>query len=250
MNKTLFIFLSILTITSYSWSSTQDNCAPSFQKAVAFYENQKYSSAIEQFNRCIDKGVVNADLHHNIGNAHYRLDHIALAILHFEKSLKLDPMHKDALHNLKLAESKKVDKQSNPHLEGFIFKTLYYLPLNQSIQIATLLFFIWISLVLFSRGRKERAQLRLYAMAVFTFILLTPIALSSTYRAYRLQNTSAAIILSETVQVLTGPSQKSKLLSTLHTGAKVKILEERKTWVKIELEDNQGWLMNKDLGKI
>lgn len=245
MIKSLLALVLILTSLA-----SANNCSVQFQKAVQFFESKQFQSAAEQFNRCLDLGVENADIYYNIGNSNHKGGNLALAILNYERSLKINPNHQDASHNLTIAETQKSDKQASTDRSSTVHKLIYFIPLNISIQLSTASLLIWITLVLFSRKRSDKIQLRLYAFAVIIFITVSPVIISTGFRLYQTEFQSYGIILKPQVQVLTGPSTKSNLLTTIHSGYKVEITDTKSDWVKIKIEDTYGWIKNNSLGKI
>jgi tetratricopeptide (TPR) repeat protein len=245
MNKVL----SFLLFTFYSITSAND-CNIQFKKAVQFYEAKQYASSVEQFNRCLDQGIKNAEIYYNIANAQYKDGNLALAILNFEKALKINPLDLDAIHNLTIAQSQQLDKQVSIDRKSIFYQTLYLIPINWSLQISVLLILAWISFVLFSKNKSDQVQLRLYALAVVIFIIAVPIIGSTTYRIYQNEFQKYGIVLNDKAQVLTGPSSKSNSLTTLNSGYKFEILETQNKWSKVKFEDTYGWVLKKSLGDI
>lgn len=245
MNKVL----SFLLFAFYSITSAND-CNIQFQKAVQFYEAKQYASSVEQFNRCLDLGINNSEIYYNIANAQYKEKNLALAILNYEKTLKINPLHFDAIHNLTIAQLQQLDKQASIDRTSPFYQTLYLIPINWSLQISVLLILAWISLVLFSKNKSIQVQMRLYTLALVTFIISTPIIASTSYRIYQNEFQKYGIVLNDKVQILTGPSQKSNLLTTLNSGYKFEILETQNEWCKVKFENTYGWILKKSLGDI
>src|SRR5690606_3967693 len=66
--------------------------------------------AIEVYKDLINSGFEGTSLYYNLGNSYYRTGKIGLAILYYEKALKLSPGDEDIRHNLALANLKTIDK--------------------------------------------------------------------------------------------------------------------------------------------
>ena len=65
---------------------------------------KKWTEKTEQLCwECLAKEILNQI-------SYYKLDKIPEAILHYEKALKLQPDHEDALFNLKMANKRTIDK--------------------------------------------------------------------------------------------------------------------------------------------
>lgn len=80
------------------------------KKANDLYVATSYAQAIEVYEEISKQGYESATLYYNLGNAYYRINKIAPAILNYERALRLDPSNLDIQHNLKLAKAKTVDK--------------------------------------------------------------------------------------------------------------------------------------------
>ena len=77
--------------------------------ANSLYQQGQYEQALEQYNAVILSGKESADLYYNMGNAAYRSNSIGHAILYYEKALKLEPAHEDAIHNLDFVSRYRLD---------------------------------------------------------------------------------------------------------------------------------------------
>jgi len=103
--KKVFVILYVLMIFSEATSATDT----SFQKANGLYQDGNYELALNAYQEVIDGGFESSDLYYNMGNAAYRSNSIGLAILYYEKALKLNPSHDDARHNLIFVSRYRVD---------------------------------------------------------------------------------------------------------------------------------------------
>ena len=50
------------------------------------------------------------ELEYNLGNAHYKLDNVGEAILHYERAKMIDPLNDDLRANMLLADLRAIDK--------------------------------------------------------------------------------------------------------------------------------------------
>ncbi len=103
MKKLLIVFLLVSDCLF-----AQDNKSL-FQQASQDYANGNYEAAINKYESILKSGEVSASLYYNLGNAHYKLDHIAPSIYNYEKALQLDPGYKDAENNLAFAQNMTLD---------------------------------------------------------------------------------------------------------------------------------------------
>ena len=80
MKKLLIVFLLVSDCLF-----AQDNKSL-FQQASQDYANGNYEAAINKYESILKSGEVSASLYYNLGNAHYKLDHIAPSIYNYEKA--------------------------------------------------------------------------------------------------------------------------------------------------------------------
>ena len=104
MKKAYVILFMMMVVAEVS--ATTDSL---YQKANSFYQKGEYETALNVYRDIVDTGFESSDLYYNMGNAAYRSNSIGYAVLYYEKALKLDPSHEDALHNLKFISRYRVD---------------------------------------------------------------------------------------------------------------------------------------------
>jgi len=226
-----------------------------FQVANTLYQEGKYEMALERYQEVIQLGLESADLYYNMGNAAYRSNSIGYAILYFEKTLKLDPSHEDAAHNLEFTSRYRIDTFEEvpelfirPWIRSFLKKLS-----ERSWSILALLLFILIvnATVVYIFSRKmllKKIGFFVALIGFFVFILSFSAALS---RHRNIIDPDAAIILSPSVIVRSSPSETGTELFILHEGTKVKINEGLTGWQNIRVMDGrEGWIASEDFGSI
>lgn len=90
--------------------------------ADSCYRQGNYQQAISDYKALLRQGV-SSDLYYNLGNAYYRSDSLAQAILNYERAYRLSPSDADVKFNLQFARSKTIDKIT-PESDNF-FVALY-----------------------------------------------------------------------------------------------------------------------------
>ena len=82
------------------------------QEADSLYDKGQYADAVDAYEGIIANCGISADLYYNLGNAYYKLDDIAHAILYYERALLLNQGDADIRTNLALARGKTIDRKS------------------------------------------------------------------------------------------------------------------------------------------
>ena len=100
--KFIILFLSIST-----WLHAQTDTA--LKQANDQYAAGNFDIAAQQYEDIIANQGIAPELYYNLGNAYYRLDETAKAILNYERALRLRPNYKDAMVNLEFAQQKVTD---------------------------------------------------------------------------------------------------------------------------------------------
>ncbi len=80
-----------------------------FEKGNGLYNDGKYQEAIESYMAILETDVHSSELYFNLGNAHYKLNHIAPSIYYFEKALLLNPDDSEIKNNLNFAKNMTLD---------------------------------------------------------------------------------------------------------------------------------------------
>lgn len=245
------IFIAIIALLPFVGAAETENGTQTVSKSAAdnAYNTGDYALAVEIYEKCIKEQGESADLYYNLGNAYYK-DSMQLgkAILNYERALKLNPDHEDAIHNLEFANSKIADEVT-PDSEFFLLQWIDYFVSFLSINTWTILglasfvvMLLAILLFLFSESIGMRKTGFFGAIALL-FVCI--IANLSAWRIdHNLNNSKSAIILSPSVEVRSGPDESSTLLFILHEGTKVNIVsEELNDWKEIKVSGNKvGWI--------
>jgi len=251
MKRYIYILLLILTA---SYINANDNDYV-IQKANEAYSQGKYDTAIVYYEDIIAKSYEASELFYNLGNAYFKINNIPAAILYYEKGKKLNPNDEDIEFNLKVANSKIVDKiEVVPEL--FLLRWWRNI-INMLSEkhwaiisiICFLLMFVFLTFYLVSKAVSVRKATFLLSIMM---LLITIFSIFSAFNHLKkLKNENTAIVFTPTVTVKSSPNQNSVDLFVIHEGTKVKITDIVGDWYEIKIANGSiGWLEVSNVRKI
>jgi tetratricopeptide (TPR) repeat protein len=245
--KKLKLFSLILIVIIYQ-SFAGNTLSPEkiFSQANQAYKQGNYQDAITLYEELLQKKYYTTEIFYNLGNAYYRTDKIALAILNYEKARLLSPGDDNINMNLRLANIRTTDKV--PESNDFIME--FYHNFRDSMGSTgwaiIIILFIWLSclaLAGFIILHKLFIRKILFAAAI-VMITLTVIFSVVGFNRYSFEtNPAMAIVFSSAAPVKSSPDENGADLFFLHEGTKIGIIEENENWFKIRImSDKVGWL--------
>ena len=246
------LLISAILFYSVSYCAAAGNYGTQWQKANDLYSQKQYDSAAVLLEQIASLKPQNAVVYYNLGNTYYRLNKVTLAVLNYERALRMDPEYKDAKDNLVLAQA----RISN-HIVGA--EDIFFLNWWQSTTragmattwaVSALVFFIlFILLLLFRRYRGGGLSIpvQLPGIAVFVCICFLVLAFVSAQRAE--EHLTGVVMLNDAP--LMNNEQKGKPLILVPEGTTVTIKGEKGTWLEVTMPDGRkGWLQQNVIEKI
>lgn len=214
-------------------------------EGVNAYSEGRWADARDAWTGIAAQGLESAELYYNIGNACFKEEDIAHAVLWYERALKADPSFDDARFNLEFARSRVMDRiEEVPEffLEQWGRKACWLLP-SGTWAVLCLVFLAatlaMLLLFLLGHGAARKAG---FFTGIAT-LLLTLLCLDFAFwqRTDALRHNEAVVTVPVT-EVKSSPGSGVSLF-VLHEGTKVKLLENVGTWTNVELADGrQGWM--------
>lgn len=218
-----------------------------FDKATEFYNKGDYSKAIENYEQIIENGKHSAELYFNLGNCHYKLNHIGPSIYYYEKALLLKPNDIEILNNLKYAQNMRLDavEEMPRSVLAKTYDTIIgMLSYDQWAYLAVALVILFVLAYLVYYFLRVASQKRI---AFISSILALALGFTSVVMAYLkyqdFKNDNPAIVYTKEVKITSEPNANSEAVFILHEGTKVNILDGLNGWKKIRIADGQtGWI--------
>ena len=253
-NKKTFANLAallLLLVPFGSYASVQDSCDSLWNAGIQAYNSGMWQDAIDCWDEIEAAGMESPELYYNIGNACYKLQDYARAILFYERALKLDPSYADAKYNLEFLNSiiqDKVEAVPEFFVKTGLRKVSYLMPSGYwaALFLVLLLAAAAMLLLFFLSASKNRRKAGFFSAVVLTVLALLSLGFGLSQRRAILE-TDEAIIMSPVVSVKSSPGQSATDLFVLHEGTKVRVQETVSDWSEIQLADGrQGWIPNRD----
>jgi len=233
-------FLLILLATVFAQANEQ-YAAGHYAEAAALYEQVVAESPA-------------AVAYYNLGNAYFKNGELSQSILAYERSLRLDPMNKDARYNLRFAQSRITDDISDNQaffLSTFLANVRNLLRQSTWVWISLLTFLLCMAMILlFLLSGNTAVKKTGFSMAVITLVL----SLCSLAAARSLDRRDTlreeAVITQGIVNAKASPDRSGTELFTLHEGTKVRITETLGEWCNVTVGNYQGWIQLQNLERI
>jgi hypothetical protein len=245
--KRIFFLLCLQSIACCAFAQED-----ALKEAEEAYIQEDYAKAIEQYKEILMAYGESAEVYYNLGNAYYKANKIAPAVLYYERALLMDPGDADIRFNLEMARQKTVDK-IEPVGDFFLvkwFDSVQNMGSSDSwAKLGIVCFLLLIGCLLlffFSRWTRIRKMGFYLGLLFFVSVIVSNIFARNQKREW--VNHTGAIVFSPTVTVKSSPNQSGTDLFILHEGTKVSIKSTLGEWSEIELEDgNVGWMPRKDM---
>lgn len=215
---------------------------------VRSYTEGRWADAEQAWKAICDEGKVSRELYYNIGNACFRQENYAGAVLNYERALKLDPSYSDARFNLEFVNSllkDKIDEVPEFFMLSLMRNFCRKLSSDQW-AVLSLVFAagMFAMLLLFLLGASpSRRKTGFFCGLVF--LLLAGFAIwFAAWQKRDAAASDAAIVVKGVVSVKSTPgSVDNKDLFILHEGTKVRIIDSLDQWLDVQLSDGRrGWL--------
>jgi len=244
MKKSIFILILLLGAMT-SFGNTKHDSLLSI--ANQQYDEGIYHESIQNYNLIIEDNVESSQLYYNLGNAFYKMDDLASAILYYEKAKKINPNDEDINYNLGIANSRIVDNiDSVPQI---IFKRWWnqfynMFSVNLWAKVAIGLFILTLVFAAIYLLARTRFIKKLFFSLGILFLLFSISSYFVSYQKYYYTNThKEAILFAPTITVKSSPNRNSVDLFVIHEGSKVYILDQVGEWIEIRIANGSvGWL--------
>ena len=235
------------------------------QQADSAYNAEDYRLAIELYNKSLAEEGRSSEIYYNLGNAYYRSDKLGMAVVNYERALRLDPTDEDARTNLEFVRSRIQDRPEDD--TAFLAKVhnsiICGMTANGWAWMAFAIFVLLmgaVALYIFSTNvalRKTGFFGGLVLLVLFAYSLI--VASDATAKAAEHET---AVVISPSTQLSSTPRASrtsADKVVTIHEGTTVEIVDSVPTpddpvspvWYNVKINNStKAWLRASDVERI
>jgi tetratricopeptide (TPR) repeat protein len=235
------------------------NLAGLFGEGNAAFWAGDYAKAAKSYARLEELGVASAELDYNRATAEARLGNLGRAIQYYERVLRREPGHEDAVQNLAIIREYLARKASEAGRNADLapattaWRALLDRFSPRSAAFAFLLFHLALFAALIVRRFVRADGLRLtlgVATGVLAILAAATAAVAAGKWRQETREPEAVVVRLGSVDVVEGPGSAVRRFA-LDEGTRVSILERREGFLKVRDDSGRdGWAPAADLGEI
>lgn len=242
--KILLFFL----VFSGVYATAQTSTDSMLQVANKYFDKKDYKESVKIYLDLLHNEKENVSIFYNLANCYYQTKEYVLAILYYEKALKLMPNHSQIKHNLKLANGKAL-KKIEYSKDFFLIQWLQKIYASYPSKVWSILFLVVFGLfgfssVVYFRYRKNFKLMILLLCCSVCFFLI------AKYK-YNDETTYTQAIIMQDSMGLNSPAPSAKILVKIEKGNKVKVLDSDGNYYKVRgLNNKKVWIAKENLALI
>lgn len=257
MRKILFIILLFAAFGAKALTLAE--------QADSAYNKDDYRQAVELYRQSLAQDGVSSDVYYNLGNAYYRCDKPGLAVVCYERALKLDPTDGDARTNLEFVRSRIQDRpeDDSAFLANVHNSLLGSMTANAWSWTAFAVFILLLGAVALYIFSHNVAKRKVGFFSGIVLIFLFAYSLWMAWESFDYANShEEAVVTAPSTQLTSAPraarSSADKVV-TIHEGTKVEIIDSIATpddpvspmWYNVKINNStKAWLRASDVERI
>jgi tetratricopeptide (TPR) repeat protein len=242
VKKLIALLLLIVLSQTVIWAA--DNLLTTAQQADAAYSKGDFKTAANLYHQLLDQGVKRSEIYFNLGNAYYQLQDLGRALVNYRRAQLSTPRDEDLQLNLTRVRVQRVDGlMPESGLAGQLVElTSDSLSLSELSWIVVALFWLCCGFVAAYIWRTDwRKNIRW--VILISSLLFMFVAILTLTRIVVDNSLKRAVIIGDSVAVMTGPGDDYLEIFELHAAAEIRIVETHNDWVRFQLPDlREGWI--------
>jgi len=245
--------LLMMIVPAAAYAQQNEYVDSLWNEANNAYTEGRWEDAVTGYDMISGMGLESAALYCNTGDAYFKSGNIPMAILNYERALKLDPSYQDAQYNLELLGSMiqdRIDPVPEFILSVWAKNVCRLMDSNAWAVTFLVLLALTMAMALLFVLSPSVAGRRTGFFTGIVLLLMAASSLSfSIWQKNDYMKVDSAIVMRPVSSVKSSPSSESSQdLFVLHEGTKVKVIDQVGSWNNIELADGrQGWIPSSDI---
>ena len=242
----LAVLVTLLLMTGENRVWAGDAYAAYWQKGNYFYTKKVYDSAAQCFEKIAAGKPSTPEVYYNLGNTYYRLNKVGLAVLNYERALRINPDYKEAKENLMLAQNRIAN-----HIAEVpeIFFLRWWQALTRQDKASTwavygaILFIAAMVILTLKRFKKSVAgEMTGRVVAILGFCWMVTLLLGFV-AAGRLGKSTGAVVMLNDTPLNPSDSRNLKAVCQMPEGTVLTILQEKDNLLQVRIPDGRtGWV--------
>lgn len=213
------------------------------EQAEIAYLNGNYQEAVDLYEALLAT-LQTGDLYFNLGNAYYQLDDEGRALVSYLRAAAYMPRDEELRLNLALVRSRRVNFAIG---EVGFWETIVR-SLKETItstELAAIIIVLWwttcgLLVLKYTRYRRQFLPRTVLILSLALFVL---IAMLGVVRFTVESVHPSAVIVTENVQVMSGPGSDYLELFNLYRADEVRVIQRENEWVRVQLPNlREGWV--------
>jgi hypothetical protein len=178
-----------------------------------------------------------------------------MAILFYERALKMAPGDDDIRANLELARSRTKDRVNELPASQVMVRWERFAggrDIDQWARISigfALLFFALLAMATLVKNASWRAAARMLSIMAGILLMLSSAMAWNRHRSISMHE--EAIVMAQRVDVRSEPTERGAVLFVIHRGTKVRVMQELEGRIEVRLANgSQGWMQADQVERI
>jgi len=257
MRKILFIILLFAAFGARALTLAE--------QADSAYNKDDFRLAIDLYQQSLRQDGISADVYYNLGNAYYRSEKTGLAVVCYERALKLDPTDGDARTNLEFVRSHIQDRPEDDtaFLSSVHNSLLGSMTVNAWAWTAFTFFILLLGAVAIYIFSRKIAMRKTGFFGGIVLVFLFGYSLYMAWESFSYANShEEAVVAAPSTQLSSAPRaarNSTDKVVTIHEGTKVEIIDSISTpddpvspkWYNVKINNStKAWLRASDVERI
>ena len=236
-----------------------------FEQADSAYTSDDYATAAQLYTQIAETDGTSAPLLYNLGNCFYRMGRNGMAILMYERSLRIDPSLTEARENLAFVNSRLTDRpgERGTFLGNLLDSTAGHYSSDFWAWTAVVFFILTIAGIVIYIFTSSIPLRKTGFFGGLASIIICGVAVFFAFRsASAATDTEQAVILVPSTILSTAPripADRSLEAMLLHEGTRVEILDSVRNpadtvapfWLDVQVDNtHRAWINARDVERI